>query len=103
MGNDKHEKSSTMTPTGTCPEVYSNYVFLTGSDSDVRMLFTQTISREGGVGAVECEARAAVTVTWENAKRYRDALSQMIERYEAKNGEIRDPRIEPFLMPSADA
>ncbi len=74
-----------------CPEFYSNNLLLHGSASDVRLLFLQAVSYESGIGAVEQEMqpRAAVTLTWINAKKYRDALSRAIELYESKNGEIR--------------
>jgi hypothetical protein len=91
MGNNKQQKRSTMNAAGRCPELYSNNLFLHGSASDVRMLFLQAVSREGCMGPceIELEQRAAVTVSWINAKKYRDALSRAIELHEAKNGEIR--------------
>ncbi len=42
-----------------------------------------------GTVSYKQQERVAVTLSWINAKRYRDALSRAIELYEAKNGEIR--------------
>ncbi len=96
MGQNKHQdkqqkRGATSATRGTCPEVYSNTMTLHGTASDVRMLFSQVVSSDRGMGAVsyEQEERVAVTLSWINAKNYRNALSRAIELYEATNGEIR--------------
>lgn len=62
---------------------------LPGTGSDIRLLFSQFVSHdvEGGQEQ-EIVERVAVTLSWQNAKMFRDALSRAIAQYEAGRGVI---------------
>ncbi|MBV9075378.1 MAG: DUF3467 domain-containing protein [Acidobacteria bacterium] len=78
-------------------EVYSNYVFINWSMTDIRIRFAQLIPVDEVPGHVSpdvaadriAQERAAVTVSWLQAKNLRDLLNLAVSRYEAKNGEIK--------------
>jgi len=74
-------------------EIYSNVVAAQGTGHDLRIRFAQLIYRgnDSGVPTAQgvAEERAAVTVSWVQARSLRDLLSAFIERYEAANGAIK--------------
>ncbi len=69
------------------PDVYSNFVFLNWSMTDVRIRFGQLLPSDDG-GPVS-EDRAAVTVSWSTAKLLCDLLADAVRRFEQANGEIK--------------
>jgi|SRR5208282_918099 len=78
------------------PEIYSNYVHASWTLFDVRILLGQLVplSVDPTSGFV-VEERVAVTVAWPEAKVLRDALVDLVSRYEKVNGEI-----QPLKLPS---
>ena len=75
-------------------EVYANMAHITWSLDDLRIRFAQLVtspeSRDPGTEyKAIAEERAAVTLTWRNAKMFRDQLSAVIERFEKTNWEIK--------------
>jgi hypothetical protein len=82
----KWEKS----PSGVA-EIYANMSHLTWSLDDIRIRIGQLIfvGNPGDVITPIAEERAAITVTWRNAKLLRDQLALIVDSYERANGEIK--------------
>lgn len=78
------------------PEIYSNYVNASWTLFDVRITLGQLVPLDVGsnTGFV-VEERAAVTVAWPEAKVLRDALVDLVSRYEKVNGEIKPLKLPP--------
>ncbi len=79
-------------PDGVCEE-YANFVHLTWSLDDVRVRFAQLINDPttpdpGPKLKGVAEERAAITISWRNAKILRDSLTMIIDLWEKRNGEI---------------
>lgn len=74
-------------------ETYSNQTHLAWSLDDVRVRFAQlglrddTLSPGSPFVSVNVE-KAAITLSWRNAKILHHQLSQIISNYEKENGEI---------------
>ena len=80
-------------PDGVC-EIYANTLHTTWSLDDVRIRLAQLVDspetpNPGPDFLGAAEERAAVTLSWRNAKVLRDELSGVIENYERTNGPIR--------------
>jgi hypothetical protein len=83
-------------------EVYANTAHITWSLDDIRVRLAQLVTspetRDPGgekyVGVAE--ERAAVTLSWRNAKIFRNNLSAAIDNFEKTNGEIKlDVKLPP--------
>lgn len=80
-------------------EVYSNFLFVNWSMTDVRIRFAQLVPTSELPAATPptvmvervAQERAAITMSWIQAKVLRDLLADSISRYEAKNGELKLP------------
>jgi hypothetical protein len=75
-------------------EIYANLAHITWSLDDVRIRLAQMVTSKetrtpGQKYIGVAEERAAVTLTWRNAKVFRDNLILAIENYEKTNGEIK--------------
>jgi hypothetical protein len=75
-------------------EVYANMAHITWSLDDVRIRLAQLVTspetRNPGPKYIGvAEERAAVTLTWRNAKIFRNQLIDVIENFEKTNGEIK--------------
>jgi hypothetical protein len=78
------------------PEIYSNYVNASWTLFDVRIVLGQLVPLNSGGGAeFVVEERAAITVAWPEAKILRDALTDLVARYEKVNGEIKPLKLPP--------
>jgi hypothetical protein len=83
-------------------EVYANLAHITWSLDDLRIRLAQLVtspeSRNPGAEYIGvAEERAAVTLTWRNAKIFRNQLTAVIEKFEQENGEIKvDVRLPAF-------
>jgi hypothetical protein len=74
-------------------EVYANLAHITWSLDDLRIRLAQLVpspeTRDpGDEYTAIAEERAAITLTWRNAKIFRDQLSDVIKRFEDDNWEI---------------
>jgi hypothetical protein len=74
-------------------EIYANAAHITWTLDDLRIRLGQIIDspetpNPGPSFLGATEERAAVTLSWRNAKLLRDNLSSIIEGYETVNGEI---------------
>jgi hypothetical protein len=74
-------------------EIYANLANLQWSLDDVRVRLAQLVNdpsrpTPGPVFAAAAEERAAVTMSWRNAKLLRNQLDNLIGNYEKVNGEI---------------
>jgi len=72
-------------------EVYSNHYFLNWSTSDLRIRFGQMIPVNTDAAAkvnYVVEEKAAVTMSWAQAKALKDTLNDVVTRFEGANGEI---------------
>jgi hypothetical protein len=75
-------------------EIYANLIDANWTLYDVRVRFAQIIPNPPGSAETwRAEERAAMTVSWGYAKTIRDALSDLIARYEKVNGEITVPKL----------
>ena len=85
-------------------EMYVNMAHVTWSVDDVRIRLAQMVaspdSRNPGPSYVAVvEERAAITLTWHNAKIFRDQLIGAIDNYEKTNGEIKmDLKLPPSTL-----
>lgn len=74
-------------------EFHANYIDLTWTLYDLRICVCSIIpARELGSSSEEmfvAKQDAAVTMSWHQAKHLRNLLSQVIEGYEQKNGELK--------------
>lgn len=71
-------------------EVYSNLYFVNWSRTDLRIRFGQMIPTNDTSTKVSfvVEEKAAVTMSWAQAKALRDSLNDAVERFEKTNGVI---------------
>jgi hypothetical protein len=78
------------------PEIYSNYMNASWTLFDGRIALGQIVPLDsGGSPEFVVEERAAVIIAWPEAKVIRDALIDLVARYEKANGEIK-----PLNLPS---
>jgi hypothetical protein len=78
------------------PEIYCNYVNASWTLYDVRVVLGQLVPLDNGKNAgFVVEERGAVTVAWPEAKVLRDALIDLVARYEKTNGEIVPLKLPP--------
>jgi|SRR5580692_5800907 hypothetical protein len=78
------------------PDIYCNYVNASWTLYDVRVVLGQLVPVDNGEHAgFVVEERGAVTVAWPEAKVLRDALIDLIARYEKTNGEIKPLKLPP--------
>jgi hypothetical protein len=73
---------------GSIPEIYTNYVHLSWTLDDVRILFGILKPKGGGNKEFSSEARGAVTMSWRQAKALSEMLANVVNKYEEKNGAI---------------
>ncbi|HEY5174354.1 MAG TPA: DUF3467 domain-containing protein [Terriglobales bacterium] len=80
---------------GRVEEVYANAIDVTWTPYDVRIRFGQFLPVQNPEEPRnwEIDERVAVTVAWAEAKFLRDTLTQVIERCETVNGEIKPAKI----------
>jgi hypothetical protein len=85
-------------------EMYVNLAHITWSVDDVRIRLAQMVpspqTRNPGAKYVTmAEERAAITLTWRNAKVFRDNLTAAIANFEKTNGEIKlDVKLPPSTV-----
>jgi Protein of unknown function (DUF3467) len=78
------------------PEIYCNYVNASWTLYDVRVVLGQLVPRDNGENAgFVIEERGAVTVAWPEAKVLRNALIDLVDKYEKTNGEIVPLKLPP--------
>jgi uncharacterized protein DUF3467 len=83
-------------------EAYSNQTHLSWSLDDIRLRFAQiglsdeSLTPGDAFVSVNIE-KAAITLSWRNAKILHDQLAQIIGNYEKENGEI---NLKPKLAPN---
>jgi hypothetical protein len=78
------------------PEIYCNYVTASWTLFDARIVLGQLIPVDNAShSGFLVEERAAVTVAWAEAKVLRDALTDLVARYEKINGEIKPLKLPP--------
>lgn len=78
-------------------QVYTNYVHISWSLFDVRILLGQIVPSEPGITqGFSVEEQGAVTLAWPAVKGMRDQLIALVKSYEEANGEIK-----PLKIPSA--
>ena len=75
-------------------EIYANMANITWSLDDLRIRLAQLVPHPevrdpGDKYVTVAEERAAVTLTWRNAKLLRDHLTAVIENFEKTNWEIK--------------
>jgi hypothetical protein len=78
------------------PEIYTNFIHASWSLYDVRVLFGQLKPKFGNDPTFVVEERGAVTISWPHFKEVSKLMHQMVESYEAANGEIK-----PISLPAA--
>jgi hypothetical protein len=102
---NKNQDDSPSTERQRPCEVYSNQFSLGWTARDLRIQFRQLIvtagdpvvaaERPGGwsneVTKLLAEERAAVTTSWSDAKVLAGMLTEAVQRFEAANGEIKQP------------
>jgi hypothetical protein len=92
MSDEKKPKTEwTKSPLGV-PEYYVNMSLVMWSLDDVRFRLGQLINANDnspeGEFAATAQERAAVTMSWRNAKLLRNQLTHLIQLYEEANGEL---------------
>ena len=85
-------------------EVYANMAHITWTVDDVRVRLAQMVTSSesrnpGGKYVGVAEERAAITLTWHNAKLFCKNLGAAIENFEKTNGEIKLDRKLPPSTP----
>lgn len=75
-------------------EIYANAAHITWTLDDIRVRLAQLVpspaTRNPGDKFIgDAEERAAVTLSWRNAKIFRNSLNAVIEAFERDNGEIK--------------
>lgn len=73
--------------------VYSNHVGLSGSASDVRMMFGELL--DVAPDKVRVLQRVHVMVSWLQAKAIARLLQDYVDSYEKLNGPLMPPKLEP--------
>lgn len=76
--------------------IYSNHLQALWTPSDVRIRFGELIritNAEDGPRVFTIEDRAAVTLSWTQAKYLHNVLAKIIDDYEKLNGELKVPEI----------
>lgn len=89
---EKDEKIQIVRSAAGMAEYYSNYASLNWNPYDVRIRFAQVVANQETTGddaVATVEERAAITLSWAEAKKLRDLLDEVIKRYEKVNGEIK--------------
>lgn len=75
---------------------YSNYLEISWTSHDIAILFSEARRQSEVQNAdppIILERKASISMPWSEAKLLRNALTQVIGRFEAANGEIReDPK-----------
>jgi uncharacterized protein DUF3467 len=78
------------------PEIYANYVHVSWSLFDVRFQLGQLVpTGEDLRDGFRIEKRGAVTVAWPEVKNLRDSLTDLVDRFERANGEIKTLKLPP--------
>lgn len=68
---------------------YANQIQVTWNSFDVRLNFGDTNVLLAADGKVHVQTKAAVTVSWTEAKQIAEVLARVIERFEKVNGPIK--------------
>jgi hypothetical protein len=78
------------------PEIYGNYLHVSWTLFDVRLLVGQLIpSGPNLTAAFFAEERVAVTLAWPEVKILRDMVADLVAKYEKVNGEIKPLTLPP--------
>src|SRR5271169_3481731 len=78
------------------PEIYTNYLHASWTLFDVRVIAGQLVPLSNdSISGFVAEERVALTFAWPQAKVLRDALIDLVARYEKTNGEIKPPKLPP--------
>ena len=83
---------------GQIYDLYANMIHASWTLYDVRLRFGQLIPTQDYTADFVIEEQATVTMSWHEAKIARDALNELIARYEKTNGELKALK----LVPSGD-
>jgi hypothetical protein len=69
---------------------YSNHINVIWNAFDVRLIFGDfTGVPDPNDGKIHVETKAAISVSWTQAKQIVEILTEVIRRYEAANGEVK--------------
>ena len=83
-------------PKETTPEIYANYLHVSWTLFDVRIQLGHLIpTGDELTSGFAVEQLGAVTVAWAEAKVLRDALTDLVAKYEKTNGEIKPLKLTP--------
>ena len=77
------------------PEIYGNYLHVSWSLYDARILVGKLKPELGESGVFIVEEQASVTMAWAQVKNLARILGGMVEAYESVNGEITKPELAP--------
>jgi hypothetical protein len=80
---------------GVC-EIYANSIHVNWTTYDVRLRFGQLLAdpeKSPDVAGWVVDDRAAITLSWNEAKYLRNLLHGLIKDYEAKNGKLVIPQM----------
>jgi len=80
---------------GSHNEIYGNFVHPTWTLFDVRIRVGILVPDEADASDFVVEERAAITVSWPQAKNLRDVLTGLVTSYEEANGEIKPLKLPP--------
>jgi hypothetical protein len=92
----KPTKFDWIKPKEATPEIYCNYFHPSWTLFDVRVQLGQLVPRDSDpASGFVVEQRGAVTVAWPEVKILRDALANLVAKYEKVNGEIKPLKLAP--------
>lgn len=77
------------------PEVYGNLFHATWTLVDVRVRVGELVPDTSGDKSFFVDERAAVTLSWPQAKILANTLTQLVESFESVNGEIKPLNLAP--------
>ena len=80
---------------GSHHEIYSNYLHASWTLFDVRVQLGQLVPARDRPKDFVVEEKAAVTISWSQAKNLRDLLADLVASYEETNGEINRLKLTP--------
>jgi hypothetical protein len=78
------------------PNVYANHIHVQWTNHDMRVRFGELVKIEDPTAKTPktftIENRVAITMAWTEAKYFLSVLTDLIRKYEAINGEIKQPQ-----------
>jgi hypothetical protein len=92
-GSSELKKFEWIASKSPIPEIYTNYMHLSWSLQDVRILFGQLKPEFGNSNNFIVEERGAINLSWGQAKQLSDNLIGLIKKYEEANGDITRPKL----------